>query len=548
MDSSRAFLAILLSLIVLVLYQYLFVPPAQPPAPTEEVAPQSQTRPAPPVIEEQSAAAPQTAAIPEVKEVVPPPGADIPVETNLYSAVVSKVGGGVRSFKLKEYKEQLGAEADNKQLVSTELARELPLFFSWGLTPEQAPLPEFTADAEALSPIGQESSRTLTLRSTLPSGLEMIRTLEFNNADYRIGLSVKIVNPTDQPVQGAPFLSLTSSVPVEQQYTFAGPALYLNGSLLEVKPDKLAKGRQTHSGTVSWAAYEDNYFMSGVIPQEKEGVTAELALKGEDKISVVLTRAADTISAGSTRQYDYAVYFGPKEIETLRAMDSDLDKIINFGWFDVLAKPTLSLLNLLERFTRNYGVAIILVTVLIKLLFWPISQKGMESMKNMQKIQPKMAKLREKYKDDHERLNREMMTLYRTYKVNPLGGCLPMLLQVPVFFALYKVLLQSIELRHAPFMLWIRDLSAPDRLPIGIDIPYLGGIPVLTLLMGASMFLQQKMSPTSADPTQAKIMMFLPVIFTFMFVNFASGLVLYWFTNNLLAIGQQYLINRRTTG
>ncbi|MBU4153552.1 MAG: membrane protein insertase YidC, partial [Proteobacteria bacterium] len=223
---------------------------------------------------------------------------------------------------------------------------------------------------------------------------------------------------------------------------------------------------------------------------------------------------------------------------------ANLDKVINFGWFDVIAKPTLFLLNFLHHYLHNYGVAIILVTIIFKLLFWPISHKGMKSMKTMQKIQPKMAKLREKYKDDTERLNQEMMTLYKTYKVNPLGGCLPMILQIPVFFALYKVLLQTIELRHAPFMLWITDLSAPDRLYIGFDIPGLGGIPVLTLLMGASMFLQQKMTPTTGDPTQAKIMMFLPVIFTFMFLNFASGLVLYWFVNNLLSIVQQYFINR----
>jgi YidC/Oxa1 family membrane protein insertase len=156
-----------------------------------------------------------------------------------------------------------------------------------------------------------------------------------------------------------------------------------------------------------------------------------------------------------------------------------------------------------------------------------------------------MAKIKEKYKNDPAQMNKEVMNMYKTYKVNPLGGCLPMVLQIPVFFALYKVLLQCIELRHAPFMLWITDLSAPDRLWAGLHIPYLGGIPVLTLLMGASMFLQQKMTPTTADPAQAKIMMFLPVIFTFMFINFASGLVLYWFVNNLLSILQQQLINKQ---
>jgi len=167
-------------------------------------------------------------------------------------------------------------------------------------------------------------------------------------------------------------------------------------------------------------------------------------------------------------------------------------------------------------------------------------------MKNMQKLQPKVAKLKEKFKDDSARMNKEMMALYKTYKVNPVGGCLPMVIQIPFFFALYRVLMSAIELRHAPFFLWINDLSAPDRLMIGFNIPWLHGIPVLTLLMGVSMYLQQKMTPTTADPTQAKIMQFLPVVFTFMFINFASGLVLYWFVNNLLAILQQHLINRQS--
>ncbi|MCI5160046.1 MAG: membrane protein insertase YidC, partial [Candidatus Electrothrix sp. AUS1_2] len=210
------------------------------------------------------------------------------------------------------------------------------------------------------------------------------------------------------------------------------------------------------------------------------------------------------------------------------------------------AKPMLYLLNFFHSVFGNYGIAIILLTCLIKGAFWPITQKGMKSMKNMQKLQPKVAKLREKYKDDPMKVNQEMMALYKTYKVNPLGGCLPMFIQIPFFFALYRVLMAAIELRHAPFMLWINDLSAPDRLMVGFDIPYLQGIPVLTILMGGSMYLQQKMTPTTADPTQAKVMQFLPIIFTAMFINFASGLVLYWFVNNLLSILQQQLINRQT--
>jgi YidC/Oxa1 family membrane protein insertase len=194
---------------------------------------------------------------------------------------------------------------------------------------------------------------------------------------------------------------------------------------------------------------------------------------------------------------------------------------------------------------QNYGWAIIVLTILVKIIFWPLTHKSYKSMKDMQKLQPKMAKIREKYKDNREMMNQEMMALYKTYKVNPMGGCLPMVIQIPVFFALYSLLGYAIELRHAPYLLWINDLSAPDRLPIGVMIPYVGyGIPVLTLLMGASMFIQQKMTPTTGDPTQAKIMLFLPVVFTFMFINFASGLVLYWLVNNVLSIGQQYYINK----
>jgi len=209
-----------------------------------------------------------------------------------------------------------------------------------------------------------------------------------------------------------------------------------------------------------------------------------------------------------------------------------LQKALNFGWFDVIAKPLLIFLKYINEFTHNYGVAIILLTVVIKILFFPLTHKSYKSMKDMQKVQPLMLKIREKYKNDRETLNKETMALYRTHKVNPLGGCLPMILQIPVFFALYKALLGSIELRHAPFLLWINDLSAKD--------PYY----ITPIVMGATMFIQQKMTPTVGDPTQAKMMLLMPIVFTFMFLNFPSGLVIYWLVNNVLSIGQQLYINK----
>jgi YidC/Oxa1 family membrane protein insertase len=227
----------------------------------------------------------------------------------------------------------------------------------------------------------------------------------------------------------------------------------------------------------------------------------------------------------------------------------DLGKAVNFGMFDVIAKPCVWLMNKIYSVIPNYGVAIILLTVLIKILLWPLGSKSYKSMSEMKKLQPLMKEIREKHKNDKKKMNEEIMSLYRTYKINPLGGCLPMVVQIPVFFALYRMLYQAIELRHAPFLLWINDLSAPDRLfRFDFSVPFMEppyGIPVLTIIMGATMLLQQKMSPPMGDPTQAKMMMLMPLVFTVIFINFSSGLVLYWLVNNVLSIAQQYYIQKK---
>jgi len=206
-------------------------------------------------------------------------------------------------------------------------------------------------------------------------------------------------------------------------------------------------------------------------------------------------------------------------------------------------------MNKIYSVIPNYGVAIIIMTIFIKILLWPLGTKSYKSMNEMKRVQPLMTEIREKYKDDKKKQNAEMMALYKTYKINPMGGCLPMIMQLPVFFALYKMLYEAIELRHAPFFGWIHDLSAPDRLfGFGFSIPFMRppyGIPVMTLIMGASMFLQQKMSPPPGDATQAKIMMLMPIVFTFIFINFSSGLVLYWLVNNVLSMGQQFYIQKK---
>jgi YidC/Oxa1 family membrane protein insertase len=220
--------------------------------------------------------------------------------------------------------------------------------------------------------------------------------------------------------------------------------------------------------------------------------------------------------------------------------------LIDFGWFAVVAKPLVFLMKASNRVTGNYGIDIILLTILIKILFYPLTQKSMSSMRKMQELGPILKTLKEKYKGDAQRLNQETMNLYKTYKINPLSGCLPMLAQIPVFIALYKGLLVTIELRHAPFFLWVNDLSAPEHLWNIAVAGYTLPIRLLPLLMGVSMFVQQKMTPSAGmEPAQQKMMLFMPIIFTFMFWSFPTGLVIYWLVNNVLAIGQQVMYNRK---
>ncbi|OQX10142.1 MAG: membrane protein insertase YidC [Desulfobulbaceae bacterium A2] len=546
MDMQRTLLAVALSFLILIGYQYFFAPaPQAPPQPQQQA--QQPTAQATDGKQAPAASAPVAAAVTGIQAPRMEPGQtarDIVVETPLYRAVVTEAGGGFKSFTLKKYyRENDGAQP--MELVRTDNPGEYPALFTPDLTSPLLPL--YQAAQQQLT-VDTSGAQTLTMTGA-SGNVQVQRSMVFKADSYLVDLVIQLTNGGVEPLRMTPALHLTSrpftANVSSSMYVFQGPAALLQNELLEIKDDDLAKGPRVLQGALSWVGYEDTYFLNALIPGDAQPRSATITAAGDKRVST-LAEAPLSLAPGDTVRLSYQLYFGPKKLDALKEAGHDLHRAVDFGWFDVVAKPMLALLNLLYGLFGNYGVAIILVTVVVKLLFWPITHKGMKSMKNMQKLQPKMAKIREKYKNDPAMMNQELMAMYKTYKVNPLGGCLPMLLQIPVFFALYKVLLVAIELRHAPFLLWINDLSAPDRLHIGIDIPYLGGIPVMTLLMGASMFLQQKMTPTTLDPTQAKIMMFLPVVFTFMFINFSSGLVLYWFVNNLLSILQQQIINRQT--
>ncbi|RMF86013.1 MAG: membrane protein insertase YidC [Nitrospirae bacterium] len=308
---------------------------------------------------------------------------------------------------------------------------------------------------------------------------------------------------------------------------------YGHGEKEERLPFKKLKADTTATGPVAWVVSEDKYFLQGWLPDHPFARVGFLVHPGAEADYTALL----TLPAAKAH---LRVYVGAKEFDALKAADPVLAGRIHFGWFRVVAEPMFHLLRFLHRLTGSWGVAIILVTLLVKGLFFRLSHKQQVSMKRMQALQPEMQALREKYKKDPQRMQREIMELYKRNKVNPMMGCLPMVVQIPVFLALYNVLLNAIDLRHASF-LYLKDLSAPDALFGHVAGFAIGPLP---LVMGVSMWLQQQMTPTTMDPTQARMMKFLPVVFTLMFLNFPSGLVLYWTVNNLLTIAQQVIANR----
>jgi len=476
------------------------------------------------------------------------PEKEIVVETPLYKAIFTNSGPTIKSFELKKYRQNIDPDSPLIQLVNPD-NNTTDFFLMNFRTPSsvQGKRMVYQVDREAIRLAPGSSPKNLVFSSVTPEGLLITQTFRFYPDRYEIDMDMNVSNQTEVSATGVVTAEIKVWRPQEKKgyYSYVGFVLLLNDKLEEVEIEEVSE-EKTINGQIKWVAYENDYFMSAVIPEELSKGTFEGRLSSSQLLEG--THFAPPVSLNPSQQMSslYTLYFGPRDLEILKEVGAGLDKAIDFGWFDIIAKALFYVLIFFNKFIDNYGVSIILLTILVKLLFWPLTHKSYKSMKEMQKLQPIMAKIREKHKNDKQKMNTEMMGLYKTYKVNPLGGCLPMIIQLPVFFALFRLLGSAIELRHAPFMFWIKDLSAPDRLfHFPFSIPFMAppyGIPVLTLLMGASMFIQQKMTPTPGDPAQAKMMMFMPIIFTFMFINFPSGLVLYWLVNNLLSIGQQYRI------
>jgi len=474
------------------------------------------------------------------------------VDAPLYKTQILAPGSRINSFQLKNFRQAVEPDSPPMEMVPSKAIGYLPLAVDLlGHQDWQLSTRPFTTDAPAQLNLASDQPQTLTYQTEVPGQIRLSKAITFMPDSYVMDMELRLDNLSAQPLTDQIGISFYfqpyTGAGEESSYNLSRLSHYEKGTLTNIESKELQKKELTLKAPVDWVGFEDNYFIQAIMPLEESGyqIVPRLLDETSHLMQVVYLTDPFLLPDGQSKSIKVRLYFGSKELNQLDKAGHHLVDAVDYGWFTFLAKPLLHVLNWVYNYVHNYGVAIILLTIFIKLIFWPLTQKSYESMKKMKKIQPKIAQLREKYKDNREKLNQELMALYRTYKVNPMGGCLPMVLQIPVFFALYRMLNGAVELRHEPFMWWINDLTAPDRLHIGIPIPYLGGLPILTLLMGVSMFVQQKMTPTAGDPRQEQIMLLMPVVFTVFFVNFPSGLVLYWLVNNILSIVQQYWINRR---
>lgn len=534
MENRNLILAVVLSLVILFGWgrfaEYMgWVKPAQ-----QAEEPADKTPPPAP--------AGASAAPAQFSSFQPAPGVDFQVGTPFYEAVFHSGGGILNSFVLKKYHTGILPDSSLVNMVDAKTAKFAPLGIVLNSQPTwSAGQWELVGDRASLEvPAGQTAS--FTIRGEVDN-FQLSRTFTIDADTYLIRESTIVTNAAGQPrpIRLSVTQAMDAGMSSGSRYDSMRIAWDENGKLDDVSSARTLEttGIQ-ESGKIWWAGPMSTYFLAAVLPGNPENVT----LKGrlQDTVWRVGVEAEERfLAAGQSMEFQAAYWTGPKDRAQLTAVSEQLAKSIDLGFFSIISKGLLWLLEFFYQYVHNWGVAIILLTCLINILFWPLKDKSFASMEKMKRLQPLALKIKEKYKDDKAAMNKEVMALYKTYKVNPASGCMPILIQLPVFFGLYQALLTSLALRHASFItylpgthvIWLADLSAQDPLYI------------TPVLMGLTMFVQQRMSPPAADPMQQKIMLFLPLIFTVLFLNFPAGLVLYWLVNNIISIFQQWLMIRK---
>jgi YidC/Oxa1 family membrane protein insertase len=404
--------------------------------------------------------------------------------------------------------------------------------------PEPNHLAQFTVEATEYRLDGRDDI-LVSLAWEDGEGVSVVKQYRFARGSYIVEVSQTLVNESVSEWRGAEYAQIQRrSYPQDRSmfdvdsYSFHGPVIYdgERSSKLD-RDDLMSDGPFNLSATNGWIASIQHHFLSAVVPSPDSEQRYSVAIRNDVALSSVIG-SAQAVAPGASHTFESTVFVGPKLQKQLDQVSSTLKLTVDYGWLTVLSQPLFWLLSKVHGVVANWGVAIILVTILIKLVFYKLTETSGRSMAKMREIQPRMKALQERYKDDRQQLSQAMMELYKREKVNPAAGCLPILIQMPFFLAFYWVLLESVEMRQAPFALWISDLSSRD--------PYF----ILPLIMGAAMFFQQKLNPAPADPVQAKVMQIMPIVFTGFFAFFPSGLVLYWVTNTVLSIAQQWHINK----
>jgi YidC/Oxa1 family membrane protein insertase len=542
MDSLRLFAGMIFAVSVFLLYDAWIkqnAPP--PPAPQATVVPSTTPAPAPGIPSApgtpsgRESATPVPPAAPATVSAQPP----IVVRTDVLVAEIDPVGGVLKKLELLQHKDKVDRsknfvlfnQADNQTFVAQSglIGGDLPNH----TTPYQS-----TAGSLELQPGSDEV--VVTLKARTAGGVEVTKTLTFHRGAYVVDEQYLLNNRGGAEIEphayfqllrdGSPAAGDSKMVP-----TYTGAAVFTQASKFrkvtfgDMDKNKADYPKHANDG---WIAFVQHYFAAAWLPSgegQREYFTKPL---GNGMYAMGVIVPAGKLAAGASSKIDMRLYAGPQEQEKLAQLAPGLDLTVDYGWLTVIAAPLFWVLSAIQKWVGNWGVAIILLTVIIKLIFYPLSAASYKSMAKMRVIAPKMQKLKEQFGDDRQRMHQAMIEMYKTEKINPLGGCLPILVQIPVFISLYWVLLASVELRNAPFIWWINDLSAQD--------PYY----ILPVLMGATMIIQTWLNPVPPDPVQAKVMKIMPVVFSVFFFFFPAGLVLYWLVNNILSIAQQWQITR----
>ncbi|HCB14731.1 MAG TPA: membrane protein insertase YidC [Gammaproteobacteria bacterium] len=545
MENQRLLLFAALGFVLFLLWQNWLEFQAKkypPPAPVA-TAPASPAVPAGPAItpgQDVPTAGPVPGAISQALG----SGSRVQVTTDLFEAEIDTIGGDLRQVGLRTYPESVQQLNQPFQLLKDSgpdlfIAQSGLVALNDGSAPNHyAP---FTAEQNEYRFADGQDTLEVRLNWAGPFGVKVVKTYTFHRGSFLVELNQRVENGSTDNWQGSQYRQFQRTPPKTKNGFFGGGVITYTGAVIstpeqryeKISFDDIAKQPLNQPVKDGWVAMIQHYFLGAWIPNAGETDTFYTKSIDGHRYVVGMTSAVQSIPAGATGDFRTRLYMGPKLPDILDKIAPNLHLTVDYGKLTVIAEPLFWLLKTIYGVVGNWGWAIIFLTLLIKLVFYKLSETSYRSMANMRRLAPELTRLKELYGDDKQKMNQVMMDLYKKEKVNPLGGCLPILVQIPVFIALYWVLVESVQLRQAPFMFWIKDMSIPD--------PYY----VLPLIMGVTMFVQQKLSPAPPDPIQAKVMMSLPIVFTFMFLWFPAGLVLYWVVNNMLSIAQQWMITKR---